>query len=146
VLNTSGWQTLKKKVLVSIEVVNWKLQVETGKNHGKVDSLSQWLHTVLNGCGPKWNASWSQFLQIFISHSPQFSARVQQWPQNFRYTIPQSARHRLGKFYLTQEDGDKCICRSSSWRFLRFDRLNNCSAHLPQKKNITNVQEAQRSF
>jgi len=32
--------------------VNWELQVETGKNHGKVDSLSQWLHTVLNGCGP----------------------------------------------------------------------------------------------
>jgi len=69
---------IKKKVLVSIEVVNWELQVETGKNHGKVDSLSQWLHTVLNGCGPKWNASWSQFLQIFITHSPQFSARVHQ--------------------------------------------------------------------
>jgi len=44
---------IKKKVLVSIEAVNWELQVETGKNHGKVDSLSQWLHTVLNGCGPK---------------------------------------------------------------------------------------------
>ena len=41
------------------EVVNWELWVETGKNDGKVDSLSQWLHTVyymavvLNGmlCG-----------------------------------------------------------------------------------------------
>ena len=64
--------------MVSVEVVIWELQVETGKNHGKVDNLSQWPHTVSNGCGPTWNAPWSQFLQIFISHKPPFSATVHQ--------------------------------------------------------------------
>ena len=100
---------IKKKVMVSVGVVNWELHVETGKNHGKVGSPFRWPHTVSNGCVPKWNVSWSQFLQIFISHNPPFSVRVHQWPQDVRYTILQSARHRLGKFNLTQEDGDQCI-------------------------------------
>jgi len=36
-----GMGNVKKKVMVSVGVVNWELQVETGKNRGRVDSLSQ---------------------------------------------------------------------------------------------------------